>query len=178
MQRGEALVVGLADISAAVNQLTDGGVLAIEAGQVQRRVPKGVGVVRLSVGKNETEKRTVVMKMSVLFCLCWVNTASCGMGTCCELRPDLHRQAKQVLHHSNLSTGSCGMEGSVASFVLAADLSTLSHQQTQNVQVSCRESAESMNKCLTESFQNVNFTRNLNLKIHIQTMTDIYCDQM
>lgn len=93
VQRGEALVVGLADISAAVNQLTDGGVLAVEAGQVQRRVPKGVGVVRLSGGKNETEKRTVVTKMSPLFCLCWVNTASCGTGTCYELWPDLHRQA-------------------------------------------------------------------------------------
>lgn len=53
MQRGEALVVGLADIGAAVNQLADGGVLAIEAGQVERRVAEGVGVVRLSVGKKD-----------------------------------------------------------------------------------------------------------------------------
>lgn len=59
MQRGEALVVGLADISTAVNQLTDGGILAVETGQVKRRVSKGVAVVCLLQGnvKQKTDRR-------------------------------------------------------------------------------------------------------------------------
>lgn len=53
MQRGEALVVGLADISTAVNQLADSRILAVETGQVKRCVSKGVGVVRLLRGKGK-----------------------------------------------------------------------------------------------------------------------------
>lgn len=56
VQRGEALVVGLADISAAVNQLTDGRILAVETGQVKRCVSKGVGVVCLLRGNGKREK--------------------------------------------------------------------------------------------------------------------------
>lgn len=51
--------------------------------------------------------------------------------------PHLHRQAQQVLHHANLSIGSCSVEGGVTPLVLAADLPTLRHQQTQDVQMSC-----------------------------------------
>lgn len=47
MQRSESLVVGLADVGAAVNQLAGDCVLAIKAGQVERRVPKCVGFVNL-----------------------------------------------------------------------------------------------------------------------------------
>lgn len=57
VQRGEALVVGLADVGAALNQLADGGVLTVETGQVERRVPKGVGVVRLLVGRGTRPRR-------------------------------------------------------------------------------------------------------------------------
>lgn len=51
--------------------------------------------------------------------------------------PHLHRQAQQVLHHANLSIGRCSVEGGVTPLVLAADLPTLRHQQTQDVQMSC-----------------------------------------
>lgn len=47
MQRGEAFVVGLADVGAVVDQLTDDGVLAVETGDVERRVAEGVGLVNL-----------------------------------------------------------------------------------------------------------------------------------
>lgn len=57
VQRGKALVIGLANIGAPVDQLADGSVLAVETGQVKRRVPKGVGVVRLLRRK---EKLSVV----------------------------------------------------------------------------------------------------------------------
>lgn len=50
MQRGEAFVVRLADVGTAVNQLADGGILAVKTGQVQRRVPKCIGLVYLSMG--------------------------------------------------------------------------------------------------------------------------------
>lgn len=47
MQRSEALVVRLADVGAAVNQLAGDHVLAVEAGQVEGRVPKCVGFINL-----------------------------------------------------------------------------------------------------------------------------------
>lgn len=47
MQRSESLVVGLADVGAAVDQLADDHVLAVKAGQVERRVPEGVGFINL-----------------------------------------------------------------------------------------------------------------------------------
>lgn len=47
MQRRESLVVGLADVGAAVDQLAGDHVLAVKAGQVERRVPKCVGFVNL-----------------------------------------------------------------------------------------------------------------------------------
>lgn len=54
MQRGEALVVGLADVGTAVNQLADGRILAVKTGEVKRSVSKGVGVIRLLQGKKTT----------------------------------------------------------------------------------------------------------------------------
>lgn len=47
MQRGEALVVGLADVGAVVDQLVGDGVLAVKTGQMERRVPKRVRLVYL-----------------------------------------------------------------------------------------------------------------------------------
>lgn len=47
VQRSESLVVGLADVGAAVDQLAGHRVLAVKAGQVQCRVPKCVGVINL-----------------------------------------------------------------------------------------------------------------------------------
>lgn len=47
MQRSEALVVGLADVGAAVDQLAGDRVLAVKAGQVEGRVPKCVGFINL-----------------------------------------------------------------------------------------------------------------------------------
>lgn len=47
VQRGEALVVGLADVGAVINQLVGDGVLSVETGQMERRVPKRVGLVYL-----------------------------------------------------------------------------------------------------------------------------------
>lgn len=47
MQRSEPLVVGLADVGAAVDQLAGDRVLAVKAGKVERRVPKCVGFVNL-----------------------------------------------------------------------------------------------------------------------------------
>lgn len=47
MQRSEALVVRLADVGAAVNQLAGDHVLAVKAGQVEGRVPKCVGFINL-----------------------------------------------------------------------------------------------------------------------------------
>lgn len=50
MQRGEAFVVLLADVGTAVNQLADGGILAMKTGQVECCVPKCIGLVYLSMG--------------------------------------------------------------------------------------------------------------------------------
>lgn len=47
VQRGEALVVGLANIGTIVDELADDGVLTIEAGHVECCVPKRVGLVYL-----------------------------------------------------------------------------------------------------------------------------------
>lgn len=47
MQWRESLVVGLADVGAAVNQLAGDHVLAVKAGQVERCVPKRVGFINL-----------------------------------------------------------------------------------------------------------------------------------
>lgn len=47
MQRSESLVVGLADVGAAVDQLTDDHILAVEAGQVEGRVAKRIGFINL-----------------------------------------------------------------------------------------------------------------------------------
>lgn len=48
VQRVEALVVGLTDISATVDQLTDNSILAIKTSQVERRVPKSIRLIYLS----------------------------------------------------------------------------------------------------------------------------------
>lgn len=50
VQRGEAFVVLLADVGTAVNQLADGGILAMKTGQVECCVPKCIGLVYLSMG--------------------------------------------------------------------------------------------------------------------------------
>lgn len=47
MQRGESFIVGLADVGAVINQLTDDSVLTVKTGHVQRCVPKRVGLVDL-----------------------------------------------------------------------------------------------------------------------------------
>lgn len=47
VQWREALVVGLADIGAIIDQLAYDGVLAVEARQVESRVPEGVGLIYL-----------------------------------------------------------------------------------------------------------------------------------
>lgn len=47
VQWGEALIVRLADIGPAVNQLTDNSILAIKTGQVERRVSKCIGLIYL-----------------------------------------------------------------------------------------------------------------------------------
>ena len=47
MQRGEALVVGLADVGAVIDELAHDRVLAVETGHVERRVPEGVRLVYL-----------------------------------------------------------------------------------------------------------------------------------
>ncbi len=47
VQRGEALVVGLADVGAVIDQLADDGVLTVKTGQVERRVPKPIGLIYL-----------------------------------------------------------------------------------------------------------------------------------
>lgn len=47
MQWSESLVVGLADIGAAVDQLTDDHILAVKAGQVECRVAKCIGFINL-----------------------------------------------------------------------------------------------------------------------------------
>lgn len=47
MQWRESLVVGLADVGAAVNQLAGDHVLAVKAGQVERCVPKRIGFINL-----------------------------------------------------------------------------------------------------------------------------------
>lgn len=47
MQRGEALVVGLADVGVVINQLVGDGVLTVETGQMERCVPKRVGLIDL-----------------------------------------------------------------------------------------------------------------------------------
>lgn len=83
-----------------------------------------------------------------------------------------------MLDDGELPAGSRGVEGSVAAFVLAADLATLSHQQAQNVQMSCGESAERVNKCVAESFKikcenDLKLGSNLHLKSLIECMTDI-----
>lgn len=50
VQRREALVVGLPDVGAVVDQLADDGVLAVVAGHVERRVPERVALVDLLPG--------------------------------------------------------------------------------------------------------------------------------
>lgn len=47
VQRGEALVVGLADVGTVIDQLTDDVVLTVKTGQMERRVPKCVGLINL-----------------------------------------------------------------------------------------------------------------------------------
>ena len=43
VQRGEALIVGLADIGTVVYQLADDSILTVKTGHVERCVPKNVG---------------------------------------------------------------------------------------------------------------------------------------
>lgn len=57
MQWSESLVVGLADVGAAVDQLADDRVLAVKTGQVERRVPKCVGFVNLWSARQNRELR-------------------------------------------------------------------------------------------------------------------------
>lgn len=47
VQRSEALIVGLADIGAVVDELADDSVLTVKTRHVQRCVPKPVGLVDL-----------------------------------------------------------------------------------------------------------------------------------
>lgn len=47
VQWGEALIVRLADIGPAVDQLADNSILAIKTGQVERRVSKCIGLIYL-----------------------------------------------------------------------------------------------------------------------------------
>lgn len=61
VKRSEAFVVGLTDISAVVNQLTDHSVLPVKTGHVQGRVSKCVGLVYLEEIKRcykDTDGRT------------------------------------------------------------------------------------------------------------------------
>lgn len=47
VQWGEALVVGLAHVGAVINELADDRVLTVKTGQVERRVPKAIGLIYL-----------------------------------------------------------------------------------------------------------------------------------
>lgn len=47
VQWGEALVVRLAHVGAVIDQLADDGVLTVKTGQVERRVPKCIGLIYL-----------------------------------------------------------------------------------------------------------------------------------
>lgn len=47
VQWGEALVVGLAHVGTVINELADDRVLAVKTGQVERRVPKPIGLIYL-----------------------------------------------------------------------------------------------------------------------------------
>lgn len=68
VQRGEALVVGLADAGAVVDQLVGDGVLAVETGQMERRVPERVRLVDLLSETRET--RAVVTRFMLQMCVC------------------------------------------------------------------------------------------------------------
>lgn len=56
VQRGEAFVVGLADVGAVVDQLTDDGILAVETGDVERRVAEGIGLVNLLAHRRKHDR--------------------------------------------------------------------------------------------------------------------------
>lgn len=122
MQRRESLVVGLADVGAAVDQLAGDCVLAVKAGQVERRVPKSVGLVNLWSPRQHRELRPVCLRLCACVCVCIY----------------LHGQVEQMLDHSDLSTGGCCVQGGVPSFVLTADLSPLIYQQAHYIQMTCR----------------------------------------
>lgn len=47
VERGEALVVGLADVGAVVDQLADDSILTVKTGHVEGRVPEGIGLINL-----------------------------------------------------------------------------------------------------------------------------------
>lgn len=64
VQRGEALVVGLADVGAVIDQLADDSVLTVETGHVERRVPKRIGLIYL------LSERTRLAIMANGRCLC------------------------------------------------------------------------------------------------------------
>lgn len=55
VQRGEALIVGLADICTVVYQLTDHSILTVKTGHVERRVPKRIGLIYLLPHREKQE---------------------------------------------------------------------------------------------------------------------------
>lgn len=81
VQRSEALVVRLADVGAPVNQLAGDQVLAVKAGQVEGRVPKGVGFINLRSPWQHDNRVTASLSLCVCVCAC-IFTSTAKLSRC------------------------------------------------------------------------------------------------
>lgn len=126
VQRGEAFVVGLADIGPIINQLTDNSVLTIETGHVERRVSKCIGLIYLN-----RQVEQVFDDGDLSTGGCRVKRSVSSFVFAADLCAFVYQQA----HHIQVTHESCPVQSSAILFIKGIDVGSFSEEKVYHLSV-------------------------------------------